>query len=92
MKNLFKYVHQGYDRATTIIENPESTIDNDEIYVHQGYDRATTIIENPESTIDNDEIKKYLDCRYILATKACWRIFQFDIHHRNQLLSSHLKI
>ncbi|XP_015057654.1 uncharacterized protein LOC107003921 [Solanum pennellii] len=51
-------------------------------YVHKGSDRATAIIESTDSTKDNDEIRKYLDCRYISATEACWRIFQFDIHYR----------
>ncbi|KAH0679181.1 hypothetical protein KY284_020266 [Solanum tuberosum] len=51
-------------------------------YVHKGSDRVTTIIESNGTTTKNDEIKKYLDCRYISATKACWRIFKFDIHHR----------
>ncbi|CAN1332158.1 ATP-dependent DNA helicase pif1 [Linum perenne] len=28
-----------------------------------------------------DEIKAFLDCRYLAAAEACWRIFKFDIHH-----------
>ncbi|XP_049362072.1 uncharacterized protein LOC125826778 [Solanum verrucosum] len=51
-------------------------------YVHKGSDRATTIIESIGTPTENDEIKKYLDCRYISATEACWRIYSFDIHHR----------
>lgn len=31
---------------------------------------------------DDDEIKNYLDCRYLSACEATWRIFQFDIHGR----------
>ena len=51
-------------------------------YVHKGSDRATTIIESTDTRKVNDEIRKYLDCRYISASKECWRIFQFDIHYR----------
>ena len=35
---------------------------------------------------DYDEIKKYLEMRYISTTEACWRIFQFDLHHRDPLV------
>ncbi|KAH0735831.1 hypothetical protein KY285_011538 [Solanum tuberosum] len=51
-------------------------------YVNKGSDRATIGIECSDTTTERDEIKRYLDCRYISATKACWRIFKFDIHHR----------
>ncbi|XP_070048226.1 uncharacterized protein [Nicotiana tomentosiformis] len=51
-------------------------------YVHKGSDRATATIESTNTDAENDEIKKYLDCRYISATEACWRIFKFDIHYR----------
>ncbi len=32
--------------------------------------------------VDTDEIKKYLDCRYVSASKAAWHIFKFDMHER----------
>ena len=41
-----------------------------------------TIVESIHTSTKIDEIKTYLDCRYISATEACWRIFQFDIHYR----------
>ncbi|KAG8370301.1 hypothetical protein BUALT_Bualt14G0102700 [Buddleja alternifolia] len=49
---------------------------------------ATIVIEN---NVDNpqidegrryrhvDEIKQYLDCRYVSAIEACWRIYEFDL-------------
>lgn len=40
------------------------------------------VVESTQSTPEVDEIKTYLDCRYILATEACWRIFKFNIHHK----------
>ncbi|KAL9408800.1 hypothetical protein AB3S75_047229 [Citrus x aurantiifolia] len=51
-------------------------------YVHQGSDRTTATMESIDTTQEMDEIKTYLDCIYISATEACWRIFQFDIHYR----------
>ncbi|KAK9233064.1 hypothetical protein WN943_023313 [Citrus x changshan-huyou] len=50
-------------------------------------------MESIDTTQEMDEIKTYLDCRYISATEACWRIFQFDIHYRKpavERLSFHL--
>ena len=41
-----------------------------------------------------DEIKTYLDCRYISTSKACWRLFEFDIQYREpvvQRLSFHIE-
>ncbi|XP_075645785.1 uncharacterized protein LOC142616929 [Castanea sativa] len=34
------------------------------------------------SSADTDEVKTYLNCRYVSAIEACWRIFEFAIHHR----------
>ncbi|KAH9703708.1 helitron like n domain-containing protein [Citrus sinensis] len=51
-------------------------------YVHKGSDRTTATMESIDTTQEMDEIKTYLDYRYISATEACWRIFQFDIHYR----------
>ncbi|WOH08104.1 hypothetical protein DCAR_0727541 [Daucus carota subsp. sativus] len=48
-------------------------------YINKGPDRATAVIE---TTDERDEIKAYLDCRYISACEACWRIFQFSINYR----------
>ncbi|XP_060969776.1 uncharacterized protein LOC115713282 [Cannabis sativa] len=51
-------------------------------YVHKGSDKTTATVQSIDNTEGIDEIKTYLDCRYISATEACWRIFQFDIHYR----------
>ncbi|KAM3234136.1 hypothetical protein P3L10_019495 [Capsicum annuum] len=51
-------------------------------YINKGSDRATATIECTDTAELHDKIKRYLDCRYISATEACWRIFKFDIHHR----------
>ncbi len=32
--------------------------------------------------VEANEIKKYLDCRYVYASEATWRIFKCDMHER----------
>jgi hypothetical protein len=55
-------------------------------YVYKGHDRATIEISRQRDKITEgnvvavDEIKKYLNCRYVFASKAAWRIFKFDMH------------
>ena len=45
-------------------------------------------------THQGDEIHKYVNSWFVTASKACWRIFQFDIHARQptlQCLAIHKK-
>jgi hypothetical protein len=55
-------------------------------YVYKGHDRVTIEIsrQNDNATkrnvVETDEFKKYLDCRYVFASGATWRIFKFDMH------------
>jgi hypothetical protein len=55
-------------------------------YVYKGHDRATVELSRQSdnategNVVDTDEIKKYLDCRYVSASEAAWRIFKFDMH------------
>jgi hypothetical protein len=57
-------------------------------YVYKGHDRATVEISRPSddategNVVEIDEIKKYLDCHYVSASEAAWRIFKFDMHER----------
>jgi len=57
-------------------------------YIYKGYDRATIEISRQSdnategNVVEANEIKKYLDCRYVFASKAVWRIFKFDMHER----------
>ncbi|XP_027102921.1 uncharacterized protein [Coffea arabica] len=77
IKYLFKYVNKGYDRATFVIKENDAT---------DGQSGTRVVREV-------DEIKRYLDCRYISASEACWRIFDFDIQYRSiavQRLNFHL--
>ncbi|XP_057768875.1 uncharacterized protein LOC130988889 [Salvia miltiorrhiza] len=47
-------------------------------YISKGSDRMGARITDQ----NNDEISEYVDCRYISACEAMWRIFEFVIHHR----------
>ncbi|XP_077232176.1 uncharacterized protein LOC143867189 [Tasmannia lanceolata] len=61
IKYLFKYLHKGPDRATIVFELNSSKTTDRNIGLHK----------------NNDEAKQYLDCRYVSAPEACWRIFEF---------------
>ncbi|OMO74232.1 Nucleic acid-binding protein [Corchorus olitorius] len=50
-------------------------------YLNKGSDRTNVVLESAGSDSLN-EIKSYLDCRYLAPHEACWRIFEFPIHHR----------
>jgi hypothetical protein len=57
-------------------------------YVYKRHDCVTVEIsrQNDNATegnvVDTNEIKKYLNCRYVSASKAAWCIFKFDMHER----------
>ncbi|KAI9113901.1 hypothetical protein K1719_015152 [Acacia pycnantha] len=66
-------------------------------YISKGHDRVIAGIynanNNPSTQQTVDEILHYLNCRYVSACEALWRIFAFDIHHRQppvERLSFHL--
>nr|XP_043619865.1 uncharacterized protein LOC122591678 [Erigeron canadensis] len=58
-------------------------------YINKGPDRVTTAIYETSQQKDKDctekivdEVKNYLDCRYVSACEAAWRIHGYDIHYR----------
>uniref|UniRef100_A0A0R0JAQ0 ATP-dependent DNA helicase n=1 Tax=Glycine max TaxID=3847 RepID=A0A0R0JAQ0_SOYBN len=56
-------------------------------YINKGSDRITAAIvndQNQDGTQNqvHDEIKHYLDCQYVSAPEACWKIFAFPMHGR----------
>ncbi|WVZ49780.1 hypothetical protein U9M48_001109 [Paspalum notatum var. saurae] len=60
-------------------------------YIHKGDDKA---IAKLTATDKNDEIQMYLDARYLSAGEASWRIFGFELQHREpsvQRLQFHLE-
>ena len=82
IKYLFKYIGKGPDTATVLLEKDNRAL--------HGKDAASPTVKKPCL----DEINNYLSCRYVSATEACWRLFEFPIHHREpfvQCLYFHLE-
>ncbi|OMO78514.1 hypothetical protein COLO4_24731 [Corchorus olitorius] len=62
-------------------------------YINKGPDRASVVFETTTQN-PRDEIKQFVDCRYLSPHEACWRLFEFEIHHREpavQRLPIHLR-
>lgn len=63
-------------------------------YVYKGHDRTAISLERHDAAeLPKDEVQEYLDARYVSASEASWRLFEFDIHHRHppvQRLQLHL--
>ncbi|XP_050875206.1 uncharacterized protein LOC127078827 [Lathyrus oleraceus] len=60
-------------------------------YINKGSDRISVVIQSSDENIIGekksiDEIKKYLNCRYISPSEACWRIFSYSIHDRKPIV------
>ncbi|GJZ24604.1 DNA helicase [Tanacetum coccineum] len=78
IKYLFKYISKGTDRIDARISRTKTN--------------AEESTSRPHIVVD--EIKNYLDSRHVSPHEVCWRILEFDIHHREpavQILSIHLK-
>nr|GEZ05077.1 hypothetical protein [Tanacetum cinerariifolium] len=59
-------------------------------YINKGPDRVSATVDGEEV----DEIKDFLNCRYLSACEAAWRIYGFEILYRTpsvERLSFHLK-
>ena len=59
VKYLYKYVHQGHDCATIVIEG----------------NTRHHYSEQPQQHREMNEIQEYLDCRYVSIVESCWQIF-----------------
>nr|GEZ08648.1 hypothetical protein [Tanacetum cinerariifolium] len=67
IKYLFSYITKGSDRSTIVIES--------------GNNNSRTAYQ---SLLNNDsEITGFLNCRYVSACEACWKIFNYDLHYRS---------
>ena len=78
IKYLFKYISKGADRVRAKI--------------------TRSLGEPPDKVVNKmnniNEIQNFVDARFICPHEAAWRIFNFDIHHRNppvQVLAVHLE-
>nr|XP_012555905.2 uncharacterized protein LOC105844166 [Hydra vulgaris] len=45
-------------------------------YVYKGHDCANVVVNE---SVDHDEINTYLDCRFVSAPEALWRIYEYSI-------------
>ncbi|XP_035845357.1 uncharacterized protein LOC118491583 [Helianthus annuus] len=70
IKYLFKYINKGPDRVTASVFQVNKT------------NEVGPITDTQLNKTKVDEVKEYLDCRYICACEAAWRIFKFDRHYR----------
>ncbi|XP_024007229.1 uncharacterized protein LOC112083434 [Eutrema salsugineum] len=66
VKYLFKYITKGVDKATAVIEKTTK--------------RANKKEGKKQKEEAVNEITDYLECRYVSACEAAWRIFAFHIH------------
>ena len=51
-------------------------------YTHKGPDRATLEVQQ------RNEVSEFRDSRYIAASEATWRLFEFPIHHQEPAVMS----
>ena len=52
-------------------------------YTHKGSDRVIVRLANgQEKDISNDEVEQYVNARYIGASEAYWRLYEFPISQR----------
>ncbi|GJY50558.1 ATP-dependent DNA helicase PIF1-like protein [Tanacetum coccineum] len=76
--------------------NDGNTIKKSGTDLHNGYvvPYNPGLLRRYQDSEEFDEIKDYLNCRYLSACEAAWRIYGFDIHYRTpsvERLPFHLK-
>eukprot|EP00662_Eupelagonemidae_sp_cell21_P057666 gene57666-biopygen17129 len=81
------------DRVVTVFNGNPSLYK----YTYKGHDRAAVELGSARSR-SRDEITEYLDCRYVGAPEACWRIFGTEADavrkgkDRNTMLTAWFKL
>uniref|UniRef100_UPI0035900D4F uncharacterized protein n=1 Tax=Myxine glutinosa TaxID=7769 RepID=UPI0035900D4F len=55
-------------------------------YVYNGHDCASIEIRE-RGRVEVDEIKTYLDCRYVSAPVAAWRLMEFEMHKQSHSIT-----
>ncbi|XP_065640587.1 uncharacterized protein LOC136073146 [Hydra vulgaris] len=58
------------------------------IYFYKGHDCANVVINE---SVDHNEINTYLDCRFVSAPEALWRIYEYSISDTSHTII-HLQI
>ncbi|XP_071726843.1 uncharacterized protein [Rutidosis leptorrhynchoides] len=78
IKYPFKYISKGTDRIAARISKPVGSNSRN----------------RPQASKPVDEIQNFIEARFICLHEACWRIFNFPIHHREpavQIVAVHLE-
>ncbi|KAF8084736.1 hypothetical protein N665_0704s0001 [Sinapis alba] len=65
IKYLFKYINKGQNRVTMVVEPPDNVVQKE---------------LSRQSVKQKNEIKDFFNCRYVSASEAGWRTFQFPLH------------
>ena len=76
---MYKYIYKGHDRATIKLQM-------------MSHAEGQGALHDPIDGVV-DEINRYLDARYVSASEACWRIYEYDMHEEKpdvQRLQVHL--
>nr|GFA65161.1 hypothetical protein [Tanacetum cinerariifolium] len=71
-------IYKRRNDDSTIKKNGSDLYNGYVVSYDQGPDKVSATLDDEEV----DEIKDYLNCRYVLACEAAWRIYGFDIHYR----------
>ncbi len=74
VKYLYKYVYKGHDRALAMVQPETGAVPA------ATPQPATSGADGNNVPTARDEVQNYLDGRYVSASKACHRLFAFDLH------------
>jgi hypothetical protein len=74
VKYLYKYVYKGHDRALAMVQLEVGALSA------VAPQAATGGVDGNYVLVARDEVQNYLDGRYVNASKACHRLFAFDLH------------
>jgi hypothetical protein len=74
VKYLYKYVYKGHDRALAMVQPKVGVLPTIAPKATIGEANGNNVLAA------QDEVQNYLDGRYVNASKACHRLFAFDLH------------
>jgi hypothetical protein len=68
VKYIYKYIFKGHDRALVEVRSGRTVR------------AAAEPQQGGQAAEERDEIKHYMNCRYVSACEAAWRLFSFNLH------------
>jgi len=74
VKYLYNYVYKGHDRALVVVQLEARAL------LVTAPHAAAGGADGNNVPAARDEVQNYLDGRYVSASKACHRLFAFDLH------------